>query len=38
MKTSGWGRENGVEALDSYLETKTTVVSTTGKFADPFLN
>ncbi|MEP9359568.1 aldehyde dehydrogenase [Sphingomonas sp. KR3-1] len=38
VKTSGWGRENGVEALDSYLETKTTVISTTGKFADPFAN
>lgn len=36
VKTSGWGRENGIEALDSYLETKTTVISTTGKFADPF--
>lgn len=38
MKMSGWGRENGVEALDSFLETKTTVVSTTGVFADPFAN
>ncbi len=38
VKTSGWGRENGIEALDSYLETKTTVISTTGKFADPFAN
>ena len=36
VKTSGWGRENGIEALDSYLETKTTVISTTGTFADPF--
>ncbi|MBO9499172.1 MAG: aldehyde dehydrogenase [Novosphingobium sp.] len=36
VKASGWGRENGVEALDSYLETKTTIVSTTGVFADPF--
>ncbi len=36
VKSSGWGRENGIEALDSYLETKTTVISTTGKFADPF--
>ena len=36
MKMSGWGRENGIEALDAYLETKTTVVSTTGVFADPF--
>jgi aldehyde dehydrogenase (NAD+) len=38
FKASGWGRENGVEALDSYLETRTTVISTTGKFADPFAN
>ncbi len=36
VKASGWGRENGVEALDSYLETKTTVVSTTGQFPNPF--
>ncbi len=36
FKTSGWGRENGIEALDSYLETRTTVVSTTGQFPDPF--
>lgn len=37
FKQSGWGRENGIEALDPYLETKTTVISTTGKFADPFI-
>ena len=36
FKSSGWGRENGLEALDSYLETRTTVISTTGKFPDPF--
>lgn len=36
FKTSGWGRENGIEALDSYLETRTTVISTTGQFPDPF--
>lgn len=36
FKSSGWGRENGVEALDSYLETRTTIISTTGRFADPF--
>lgn len=36
MKASGWGRENGLEALDAYLDTRTTVISTTGKFADPF--
>lgn len=26
MKSSGWGRENGLEALDSYLETKSVYV------------
>ena len=36
FKASGWGRENGIEALDSYLETKTTVVSTTGQFPDAY--
>jgi aldehyde dehydrogenase (NAD+) len=36
FKASGWGRENGIEALDSYLETRTTIVSTTGRFADPY--
>ena len=38
VKASGWGRENGIEALDSYLETKTTIISTTGAFADPYAN
>ena len=38
FKASGWGRENGVEALDEYLDTRTTVISTTGKFADPYAN
>lgn len=38
FKASGWGRENGIEALDSYLETKTTIISTTGQFPDPFAN
>lgn len=32
FKTSGWGRENGIGALDPYLETRTTVISTTGQF------
>ncbi|MGB6081293.1 MAG: aldehyde dehydrogenase family protein [Xanthobacteraceae bacterium] len=36
FKASGWGRENGMEALDNYLETRTTVVSTTGKFPDAY--
>ena len=38
VKASGWGRENGTEVLDSYLETQTTVISTTGTFPDPFAN
>ncbi|HWK68450.1 MAG TPA: aldehyde dehydrogenase [Rhizobiaceae bacterium] len=38
FKASGWGRENGIEALDSYLETRTTVVSTTGQFPDAYAN
>jgi aldehyde dehydrogenase (NAD+) len=36
FKNSGWGRENGLEGLDNYLETRTTVVSTTGRFPDPY--
>lgn len=36
MKQSGWGRENGVEALDSYLETKATAISLTGQFPDAY--
>ncbi|WP_343315168.1 aldehyde dehydrogenase [Brucella sp. BE17] len=36
FKASGWGRENGIEALDSYLETRTTVISTTGRFPDAY--
>ena len=36
FKESGWGRENGIEALDGYLETRTTVISTTGRFPDAY--
>jgi len=36
VKASGWGRENGVEALDGYLETKTTILNTTGHFPDAY--
>ncbi len=32
MKASGWGRENGIHALEPYLDTRTTVISTTGQF------
>jgi aldehyde dehydrogenase (NAD+) len=38
VKQSGWGRENGLEGLDPFLETKTTIISTTGKFPDPYAN
>lgn len=36
FKQSGWGRENGIDALDPYLETRTTVISTTGQSANPY--
>lgn len=36
MKASGWGRENGLEALDNFLETRTTIISTTGRFPDAY--
>lgn len=36
FKASGWGRENGFEVFDNYLETRTTVISTTGQFPDAY--
>lgn len=36
FKASGWGRENGLEALDNYLQTRTTVISKTGQFPNAF--
>lgn len=36
FKSSGWGRENGIEGLEPYLETRTTVLSTTGTFPDAY--
>lgn len=36
FKASGWGRENGLEALDPYLDTRATVISTTGTFPDAY--
>lgn len=36
VKASGWGRENGQEGFDAYLETRTTVISTTGRFPDAY--
>jgi len=38
FKASGWGRENGIEALDSYLDTRTTVMSAHGRFTDAYAN
>ncbi|ADV00645.1 aldehyde dehydrogenase [Alicycliphilus denitrificans] len=37
FKASGWGRENGIDALDPYLETRTTVISTTGQFPNLYV-
>jgi aldehyde dehydrogenase (NAD+) len=34
---SGWGRENGIEAFDAYLETKTVWVELSGATRDPFV-
>lgn len=36
MKASGLGRENGQEALDSYLETKSVWIELAGETRDPF--
>lgn len=36
FKRSGWGRENGHEALDQYFETRTTVFGTTGRYPDVY--
>jgi (Z)-2-((N-methylformamido)methylene)-5-hydroxybutyrolactone dehydrogenase len=36
-KRSGIGRENGAEAIDSYLQTKTVWIDTVGKTANPFV-
>lgn len=36
FKQSGWGRENGIDALAPYLETRTTVISTTGQAVNPY--
>jgi acyl-CoA reductase-like NAD-dependent aldehyde dehydrogenase len=35
-KQSGFGRELGLEALDAYLETKSVVVATGTRAANPF--
>jgi len=36
FKDSGWGRENGSDALAPYLETRTTVMSLSGQFPNPY--
>jgi (Z)-2-((N-methylformamido)methylene)-5-hydroxybutyrolactone dehydrogenase len=36
-KRSGFGRENGREAIDAYLQTKTVWVDTAGQFGNPFV-
>ena len=36
MGASGFGQENGLEALDEYLHSKTVWVELTGKGRDPF--
>lgn len=38
FKASGWGRENGIESLDGYLDTRTTVISAHGRFPDAYAN
>ena len=37
MKQSGHGRDNGLEALDAFLSTKTTWIETEGATRDPFV-
>jgi (Z)-2-((N-methylformamido)methylene)-5-hydroxybutyrolactone dehydrogenase len=34
FKASGWDREMGIDALTPFLETRTTMISTTGQFPD----
>lgn len=36
FKSSGWGRENGIDALSPYMEIRTTIMSTTGKFPNRY--
>jgi len=36
MKQSGIGRENGTEAIDEYLQTKSVCINTSGQVPDPF--
>jgi len=36
-KRSGIGRENGLEAIDAYLQTKSVMIDTVGQVANPFV-
>lgn len=36
-KRSGLGRENGIEAIHEYLQTKSVWISTATEVADPFV-
>jgi aldehyde dehydrogenase (NAD+) len=36
FKMSGLGRENGPEALDAYLETRSTIMNLTGAYPDAY--
>jgi (Z)-2-((N-methylformamido)methylene)-5-hydroxybutyrolactone dehydrogenase len=36
FKMSGMGRENGMEALDPYLQTRATIVNLTGQYPDAY--
>ncbi len=38
FKASGWGRENGIDALTPYMETRTTVIGLTAQFPNYFEN
>jgi aldehyde dehydrogenase (NAD+) len=37
-KRSGLGRENGQEAVDAYLQTKSIFIDTVGRVANPFMS
>lgn len=38
FKMSGLGRENGMEAVDAYLQTRSTIVNLTGNYPDVYAN
>jgi aldehyde dehydrogenase (NAD+) len=37
FKASGWGRENGIGALEPYQEMRTTVINVDGQYPNPYL-